>query len=163
MRNRQSGFTLIELVVVITILGILAAFAIPRFTQLDGQARIAAVNALAGSLQSASALAHAQYLASGTAPAIVAMDGQDITLDQRLSRPDGERHPKCAAGHERIYRDGCRNRGHVHEERCADAHDLCGHLYRVGCARFARRRSRCQSQPRLLSADRRRRAPIGSR
>jgi len=80
MRNRQTGFTLIELVVVITILGILAAFAIPRFTQLDGQARIAAVNALAGSLQSAAALAHAQYLASGTAPATVTMDGQPITL-----------------------------------------------------------------------------------
>ena len=80
MRNRQSGFTLIELVVVITILGILAAFAIPRFTQLDGQARIAAVNALAGSLESASALAHAQYLAAGTTPAVVVMDGQNITL-----------------------------------------------------------------------------------
>jgi MSHA pilin protein MshA len=80
MRNRQSGFTLIELVVVITILGILAAFAIPRFTQLDSQARIAAVTALAGSLQSASALAHAQYLASGTNPATVTMDGQAIAL-----------------------------------------------------------------------------------
>jgi len=80
MRNRQAGFTLIELVVVITILGILAAFAIPRFTQLDSQARIAAVSALGGSLQSAAALAHAQYLASGTSPAAVIMDGQSITL-----------------------------------------------------------------------------------
>ena len=80
MRMRQTGFTLIELVVVITILGILAAFAIPRFTQLDSQARIAAVTSLAGSLQSASALAHAQYLASGTAPATVTMDGQAIAL-----------------------------------------------------------------------------------
>jgi MSHA pilin protein MshA len=80
MRNRQTGFTLIELVVVITILGILAAFAIPRFTQLDSQARIAAVTSLGGSLQSASALAHAQYLASGTSPATVTMDGQSIAL-----------------------------------------------------------------------------------
>jgi MSHA pilin protein MshA len=80
MRNRQTGFTLIELVVVITILGILAAFAIPRFTQLDSQARIAALSALGGSLQSAAALAHAQYLASGTSPAFVTMDGQAITL-----------------------------------------------------------------------------------
>jgi len=80
MRNRQTGFTLIELVVVITILGILAAFAIPRFTQLDSQARSAAVSALGGSLQSAAALAHAQYLASGTSPATVIMDGFTITL-----------------------------------------------------------------------------------
>jgi MSHA pilin protein MshA len=80
MHNRQTGFTLIELVVVITILGILAAFAIPRFTQLDSQARIAALSALGGSLQSAAALAHAQYLASGTSPAVVTMDGQAITL-----------------------------------------------------------------------------------
>ncbi len=80
MRNRQTGFTLIELVVVITILGILAAFAIPRFTQLDSQARIAAVSSLGGSLQSAAALAHAQYLAMGTSPAAVVMDGATITL-----------------------------------------------------------------------------------
>jgi MSHA pilin protein MshA len=80
MRNRNGGFTLIELVVVITILGILAAFAIPRFTQLDGQARIAAITALGGSLQSAAALAHAQYLASGTAPTSITMDGQPIAL-----------------------------------------------------------------------------------
>ena len=76
---RQSGFTLIELVVVITILGILAAFAIPRFAALDQQARIAARDALAGSVRSGAALAHAMWLAQNQ-PATVTMEGQVITI-----------------------------------------------------------------------------------
>ena len=80
MRSIQQGFTLIELVVVITILGILAAFAIPRFAALDGAARTAATSAMVGSLRSAASLAHALYLTAGTAPATVTMEGQIITL-----------------------------------------------------------------------------------
>ncbi len=67
--QRQSGFTLIELVTVIVILGILAAFAIPRFTGLEVQARTAAVNGLAGSVKSASALSKALWIANGNANA----------------------------------------------------------------------------------------------
>lgn len=78
-RIQQRGFTLIELVVVITILGILAAFAIPRFASLEGQARLAAVQGLAGSLRSGAALAHALWLAQGN-PATVTMEGQVITM-----------------------------------------------------------------------------------
>jgi len=80
MRNNQAGFTLIELVVVITILGILSAFAIPRFTALGSSARAASIGALGGSLQSAAALAHAQYLPSGTSPSVVPMEGANVTL-----------------------------------------------------------------------------------
>ena len=80
MRKIQQGFTLIELVVVITILGILAAFAIPRFAALDGAARVSATSAMVGTLRSAAALAHAQYLVAGNAPATVTMDGATITL-----------------------------------------------------------------------------------
>ena len=73
-RSAQRGFTLIELVVVIVILGILAAFAVPRFMGLEDQARVAAVNAMAGSLRSAATMAHGVWEASGT-PATITVPG----------------------------------------------------------------------------------------
>jgi MSHA pilin protein MshA len=81
MRNNdnQAGFTLIELVVVITIFGILAAFAVPRFASLEVEARSAATQALAGSVRSAAALSHALWLAQSQ-PATVSMEGAIITL-----------------------------------------------------------------------------------
>jgi MSHA pilin protein MshA len=65
MKIQQSGFTLIELVLVIVILGILAATALPRFSDLSTQARVAAVEGLAGGVRSAAAIAHATQLARG--------------------------------------------------------------------------------------------------
>lgn len=75
----HSGFTLIELVVVITILGILAAFAVPRFVALEGEAREATTEALSGSVRSASSLAHAMWLAQGST-GTVNMEGATITM-----------------------------------------------------------------------------------
>jgi len=76
MDKAQKGFTLIELVVVITILGILAAFAFPRFAALEVQARIAATEAFAGSIRAGSTLAHSMDLVGVT----VVMEGNTITM-----------------------------------------------------------------------------------
>jgi len=81
MRNSQSGFTLIELVMVIVILGILAAFALPRFADLTSQARVASIQGIAGAIKSAAGIARAQQLANGSAANVsVTLDGTTIAM-----------------------------------------------------------------------------------
>ena len=69
MRN-NSGFTIIELVVVIVIIGILAATALPRFVDLTGDAHSAAVEGVGGAFASGITLTHSAWVAQGASSSV---------------------------------------------------------------------------------------------
>jgi MSHA pilin protein MshA len=79
--NKQAGFTLIELIMVIVILGVLSAFALPRFADLGGQARIATLQGVSGAMKAAANIAHAQWLAEGDSTSlVVTLEGTNIVM-----------------------------------------------------------------------------------
>ena len=78
LRNKKKGFTLIELIVVVVILGVLAAVAIPRLTGNQEKAKISADKATLGTLQSAFAIA----VANGDIQS-------DVTITIKADKDDG--------------------------------------------------------------------------
>lgn len=80
--RKEKGFTLIELVMVIVILGILAAFALPRFADLGGDARESTIQGAAGAIKSASSIVHSKALAEGVeGDSTVELEGEDIEVN----------------------------------------------------------------------------------
>lgn len=80
MKRQQSGFTLIELIMVIVILGILSAFALPKFADLSTNAESAAVSGAQAAVKSAAAIAHAQALVNDVSSGNITIEGTTVNL-----------------------------------------------------------------------------------
>jgi len=73
MMNKQQAFTLIELVIVIIVLGILAAVAVPKFINLSSESRIASLRGMEGAMRSGADLIHSKAVITG-------QDAETVTM-----------------------------------------------------------------------------------
>lgn len=91
--KQHAGFTLIELIMVIVILAVLAATALPRFSDLSGEARVAKINAMKAAMQSAAVMANGIHLAQGLGPNSSVTINHGLTI---ISMVNG--YPQAAFG-----------------------------------------------------------------
>ena len=80
----QSGFTLIEIVMVIVLLGIIAAIAIPKYIDLKTDAEVATADGVVGAIVSSAAIGYADRVVnnSGTYPDITTLDTTYLNVQQ---------------------------------------------------------------------------------
>ena len=95
-KSAQAGFTLIELIVVIVILGILAATALPKFMGMGGDARVAALNAAFGSIKTTNSLVHGKWLINPTATQT--LEDVTVNVNNASGYPDADVNLAMAAG-----------------------------------------------------------------
>ena len=94
---KQQGFTLIELVIVIVMIGILTAFAIPQFMEYRTEARIAQLKSIAGSVRAAAQMSRAVWLAQDNpASTSINVDNNGVPLAVTVSFTKG--YPVMATG-----------------------------------------------------------------
>ena len=89
VRQSQAGFTLIELIMVIVILGILSAVAAPKFLDLTGDAKKASAESIHGTIQSTMAVAFASHRAGGLSASGTGDDQYITSCDSLVHYLDG--------------------------------------------------------------------------
>lgn len=101
----QSGFTIIELVVVILLLGILAATALPRFIDVTDEAHEAVVAALEGGMSTAGALYHAEWVGKGSTGTSVPSYSA-VTASATTGYPDLASNANCSNAFDNMLQGG---------------------------------------------------------